>query len=364
MRMLIALACTAATLAAAGAASAADWIVFAAPPTDPPKSVPVPKTAVFDNFYPSVLRVNAGDRVVFATRGLHTVTFLGSHGSDEFLLVVNTAHKYAQLADAARKPFWWAGQPKLEYGTRWLEASGDETVEQGELHNTLISPQLKRPQVALTFPKAGTYRYVCLLHPFMRGTIQVASPGASVPAEAQVTRATGQRLGLDWLNAIKRERRRPPGRTTVFMGVGTSRFSINSFLPARLSVRVGQTVSFVNRSPAEQHDVAFGRPAYLKRLMARTDFVPRRPNDPRNQVSPFLPFGSDPPPVYNYDGHNHGNGLLVPGVTDYMLGQCARCSNGINLPGVTRVTFTQPGIYRYVCLLHAPEMSGTIVVRR
>jgi plastocyanin len=34
-------------------------------------------------------------------------------------------------------------------------------------------------------------------------------------------------------------------------------------------------------------------------------------------------------------------------------------------PGLGRsvdVTFTKPGTYKYICLLHGPDMTGTVVV--
>src|SRR4051794_13645874 len=364
MRTMILLATAAAVLAVSTAsAGASTWTVFAGPPTKGPKTVP--QNAAFDNFYPSLLRVEVGDQVTFGTTGLHTVTFLGSHPRSDFLTVVTTPHKYKALRDPVRRPYWWARLTKFEYGTNWMVPAGAATIAgPGELHNAVISPQLKQPRVTYTFSREGTYRYVCLLHPFMTGTVVVQPHGGFVPGAETVLRSAGVRLGSDWANAASAARVVPQRRSTVFMGIGTNRFSVNAFQPAALTVKVGTTVSFVNRSPAEEHDVAFGPPAYLTRVLALTNFLPRRPNDLRNQVTALYPFGTDPPPVYEYDGRNHGNGTLVAGLTDEKAGSCLGCSAGIALPGRTRITFTRPGTYRYVCLLHAPAMRGVVIVRR
>jgi plastocyanin len=363
MRKLILLAALGTAVAAAGPAGASTWTVFAGPPTKAPATVP--RNAAFDNFYPALLRVEVGDQVTFATANLHTVTFLGAHPRSEFLLVVTTPRKYKPLRDPVRKPFWWSGMTKFEYGTKWMVPAGGPTIsDRSELHNAVISPGLKQPRVTYTFAHEGTYKYVCLLHPFMTGTIVVQPHGGFVPGPQTVLRSAGVRLGNDWANAAKRARSAPQRPNTVFMGVGTSRFSVNSFQPAALTVKVGTTVTFLNRSPAERHDVAFGPAGYLKRLVSMTDLLPRKPNDPRNQITPLFPFGTDPPPVYNYDRRNHGNGTLVPGLTDEKVGTCGGCSAGVALPGQTRITFTRPGTYRYVCLLHLPAMRGVVVVRR
>jgi plastocyanin len=243
-------------------------------------------------------------------------------------------------------------------------AGGSTVAGRDELHNAVISPTLKQPHVTYTFSEPGVYRYVCLLHPFMRGTIDVAAPGASVPGAATVLPAAGRRLGHDWAAAAQRAKAVPAKRATVLMGIGTTRFSVDSFRPAALTVKVGTTVTFVNRSPAELHDVAFGPPGYLRTLLRTTDLIPRSPTSARNQVSPFLRYGTDPPGRLVHDGRNHGNGTLIGPLTDDRAGTCPGCAPGISLPGQTRITFTRPGTYRYVCLLHAPQMHGVIVVRR
>src|SRR5689334_13861464 len=166
MRKLMLVAAVAAALGTPGAAGAAAWTIFAGPPTKAPATVPT--NAAFDNFYPALLRVEVGDQVTFATTGFHTVTFLGSRPRSDFLLTLTTPRKYQPMRDAARAPFWWGGMTKFEYGTEWMKPAGSSTIsDRSELHSTVISPALKQPRVTYTFAREGTYRFVCLLHPFM-----------------------------------------------------------------------------------------------------------------------------------------------------------------------------------------------------
>ena len=77
---------------------------------------------------------------------------------------------------------------------------------------------------------------------------------------------------------------------------------------------------------------------------------PNPPNGP-NQVSPPFVYGTDKRPAY--DGSNHGNGFLATKLT----------MAGIpGLPSSEKITFTKAWTYKYFCMLHGPEMNGTIVV--
>lgn len=54
-------------------------------------------------------------------------------------------------------------------------------------------------EFTMSFPKAGTYNYVCILHPEMTGTINVSAAGAPLPpntGSGTVASANGSMLGL------------------------------------------------------------------------------------------------------------------------------------------------------------------------
>ena len=79
---------------------------------------------------------------------------------------------------------------------------------------------------------------------------------------------------------------------TVYAGVGGTT-AILGFFPQVLKVKAGTTVKFVNRSPSEVHNVAFGPAKYLLAFSKKTDLLPAGPGSP-NQVTPLYPFGTEP----------------------------------------------------------------------
>ncbi|MBA3298330.1 MAG: hypothetical protein H0U19_15500, partial [Acidobacteria bacterium] len=129
-----------------------------------------------------------------------------------------------------------------------------------------------------------------------------------------------------------------------------------SFLPKTLTVKAGTTVNFVNKSPSEPHNMAFGKTAYIEALMKKVDLFPMGPGAP-NQAPPFFIYGSDPPRAYAYDGTNHGNGFLATSLIDDEPGSPPK-----GLPGASRITFSKAGKFHYFCLIHGPDMGGDIVV--
>jgi plastocyanin len=124
------------------------------------------------------------------------------------------------------------------------------------------------------------------------------------------------------------------------MGAGNAQVDVQRFFPPRVSIHAGDSLTWINKSEAP-HTVTFlaGQP--------QPDVVNVLPQDngpPRVQLNPtmFNPAG-DPSA---YDGSSYLNsGFTEPGPN-----------------GTYTVTFTQPGSYDYLCLLH-PGMVGTVVVQ-
>ena len=218
----------------------------------------------------------------------------------------------------------------------------------------VLSPQgPKSPPAKATFtlPNAGVYQFFCTVHPGMKATVIVKPAGTPVPLSAsQVTAKSLTDVAAAWAKA-KPLAAAPVPKNTVYAGVGSST-AILGFFPSVLKVKAGTTVTFLNRSPSEVHNVTFGPQKYLVAFSKKTDLFPGPGG--KNQVTPLYPYGTEPKGGYTFDGTNHGNGFFSTPLT--------AGSSLVPLPRAARVTFSTPGTYKYICFLHGSNMSGTVIV--
>jgi plastocyanin len=220
------------------------------------------------------------------------------------------------------------------------------------LVNSGLLPQGPGPATfRVTFGRPGTYRYLCVIHPQMVGTVTVVPPGQPADSQEQVTARSDQEL-QQWLQegrAAKqqllsrgaRKETNPDGTATWFveMGTSTAHTDVLAFAPVPLQVRAGDRVTFVNNSAAP-HTATFpdGRSA------------PAPGSPEQAQVVP----GPSPQVLNARDYFN--TGLLPP-----------TAPTGAAPPEAARsFTFvvSAPGTYPYICILHAPSgMAGTVVAQ-
>jgi plastocyanin len=358
MSKLIAAATAAAAVVAfaAGTAGAATWQVNLGQTTRPPAGTP--KEAFLNQFFPGKLQVNVGDKVRFTSATFHTATFLAGTPRAALFLPDPAGSKYEGINDAAGNPFWFNGLAKLIYNVPAFGPAGGPAIPaKGPVSTGVLSPgpSGKPVSATLAFTKAGTYKLVCNVHPGMEGTVVVRAKGVPVPTAATVKRVTEAETAAAWAKAAPLAATKTPANT-VYMGVG-GKTTLLAMLPKQLQVKPGTTVSFVNKAPSEPHNVVFGPKKYIEGLMKKVDLLPTGPGSP-NQAPPFFPYGSEAGGTYTYDGTNHGNGFLTTWLTDNQPGVPPR-----GLPGAVKVTFTKAGKFGYFCLLHGPDMAGTIVVK-
>jgi plastocyanin len=283
-------------------------------------------------FLPTSITINEGDTINWTMNAafVHTVTFLAGGqvppepipAGEGSLLMLNPQNAFP--------------------------SSGPATYDGTAFTNSGILDH-KGATFALTFPKAGTYGYVCVLHPGMAGQVVVQPAGSALPmTQAQVAEAGNAEKyaklsAADQLlqGAKATSKANGDGSTTYTVpnGVGGNQSSVLRFLPVDLQIKPGDSVSFPVTDPHEIHTVTF--------------------YDTAGEVPAFLapqPQASGPPKLTIPHALPEGGARVEDTKTLY--------NSGIIPPGQAfTFTFPKAGEYSYVCVIHAPQgMFGKIIV--
>ena len=370
---LLALGATALAGAFAVPASAATKVVYAGPPE---QLAGAPRSLEVDAFFRRNVTVGAGDRVRWEMRGFHTITFVPRGTPAPKFVRFDPVQRITGYRDLTGRPFAFSdiGIPALYLGTGVIHRLGGDSYDGARLISSGIPPLngTVRPY-SLRFPTAGTYRYVCLTHPGSRnvangmsGTITVLPRGSRVPSASADRAAARAQLASITRRARRLDRWRGPSGPRVEAGNDrTDGITLLRFFPRVKRIRAGQTVEFaIAPGSLSFHTVTFGperalRP--LRRQFTQTPGGPGRP--PHLRVNPTTFFGTEPwalgsdpaTPVPDYDGRNHGNGLLS------LVAMDIDATPDSPNPRRTRMRFTRPGSYRFECLVHR-GMTGRIDV--
>jgi plastocyanin len=346
-----------AVLALPASASAARYTVFAGNPGKTPSSAPA--STSLNRFFPDRLRIRQGDRVTYVNGTFHTVSILAAGASRPPLAVPQPGATYSGINDPTGKPFFFNGMQKFIYNPAVFLPVGSTTVNNRKTHSSgAFGPTGSAPaRYTLRFTRPGTYRVLCLLHPGMKQTVRVLRRGAR-ETQARVRSAITRQASRGYRDATAAAAQQPPAGT-VWAGHERRNAALLAFLPNKLTVSAGTTVTFVNNSPSEVHNMVFGPMAFVEQFEKTTDLLPMSPTSP-NQVTPGYIYGSEPATngALTYTGANYGNGFMW---TPLMDDQPGNPPNG--LPGTQRITFTTPGTYHYFCGIHGPDMSGDIIVK-
>jgi plastocyanin len=303
--------------------------------------------------------IHTGDIVSFTPMGFHTVDMPAAGGNPlPFLSPTDT--KAGNVLDAAGTPFWFSNLVSpVGFNERLLAQGFGKLKTQGSAVRSGLPLDDKVKPMRVRFPKAGTFRYVCNIHPGMAGTVRVVAKSKPVPSKRADALAVRRQLATALANSKKLPSTTGIAANTVSVSQQKGSVHHFGFAPSKLTVAAGTTVTFSMPANARDvHTVTFG---------------PGDPNkDPKKEPNNYLaklaaPFQGagpfDPIATYQSEAPNaptavlspasHGNGFWNSGVLGPPLTGLAR---------EAKVTFGSAGSYKFYCLIH-PFMAGTITVQ-
>jgi len=320
-------------------------------------------------FFPDQLTVNAGDSVLFefapmGMPGFHTVTF--PSGGELNPLFATDIVDGTPVASPE-------GPPRLVINPAVAFPDGRASYDgTGLLNSGLDVFRMDQGPYVFTFDTPGTYEYVCAVHfVVMKASITVQEAGAALPTDAagyagmvEAERAELTEVGkaaIAEAEAAAEAATPAPGggATTVDVAAGVGGLTqarVLRFIPRDVTVGVGDTVRWTNRTTGEPHTVTF-----LGGTEPPEDVLvePQADGSPKfiQNYQTLLPAGEA---TYDGTGYRNSGFLGFPPELQAQLG----------LKGDTHeLTFTAAGEYPYYCILHSggPDdeegMAGTVTVQ-
>jgi plastocyanin len=274
-------------------------------------------------FLPSEIWIHAGESITWsmAANEPHTVTFLASGQS---------------------RPPSTVGCPGFSSGSSTFDGTTCAT-------SALLS---KGDKFTIAFPIAGNFKLVCLLHPNMTGTIHVLDISQPLPHDQAFYDRVAQSESIDLLRdeVAGAPKHRHSGNSVTAghgeiaaTGGGSDTLSVMRFTDPDITVHAGDTVEWTNEDPVAAHTVTFGP-------------EPQDLVDPSSNVT--IDADGARRGVLNSPSDSVHSGFIQGAPQDRIgLAQAPL--------GVTRfrVTFTNPGIFPYICSLHdVLGMKGRVIV--
>jgi plastocyanin len=305
-------------------------------------------------FFPSKITIRAGGKVRFNPVGFHTVDLPPDGGTA--LPLLSPAGQITGLNDAAGVPFWFNGQPKLTFNPQVLQGSLGKTVtRQGNSRVESGPPLAAKPKpMVVKFPKKGTYKYYCDIHPGMIGRVVVKGRHARIPSTKKDKKTVKKQLAAARKRAKKLASTAPAGNTVYTGGSAKGGVEYFGMLPAVKTVAPGTTVTFA-MSPRSYdiHTATFGPGNPLTEPTSYLGVIAKSFEGTDIDQRGLYP-SEKPPAVATYTTTLHGNGFWSSGVMDR--------SNATPLAASNTVTFSTQGTYDFYCMIH-PFMHGQIKVQ-
>jgi len=310
----------------------------------------------FMRFYPDNLTVNEGDTIDFKLNSseFHNVMMLGPSQQPPQTLIPEGGSSHRVLANPATF---------LPQGGNTYD--GSATVGSGQM---VRGPQGVQ-DYKLTFPKAGSYQYICSIHSGvnpanaqvmgMVGKLTVQAAGSAYPqTQAQIDADAQAAMTADAAEAAKSDadaqkvatRPGPNGSTVYTVNMGYTAMNGMAdwmrFSQPDISIHEGDSIEWVQKADMAPHTVTLvsgGKEPDFIQPEAQPAGPPKLVINP--QVA--LPAGGS-----TYNGTGYFNSGIIEGTMNPAPG-----------PRNYTLTFAQQGRYEYICVIHDQEgMSGYVTV--
>jgi plastocyanin len=350
-----------AVLAVPASASAATKTVYAGPNlSKPPKGTP--EYAVANEFFRKNVTIHRGDSVSWQFRGFHNVVLPKKGTAPPPLFQPDPTRQVTGEVDPAGAPFWFNGQVQFIASPLSAFPQGGKTYTGAKLVGSGIPEGDEPKPFKVRFPKTGTFTYYCTVHAGMSGKVKVVGKNTSVPSARADRLARNSQLAKDIAEVKKNNKRADAPGAVVEMGRDTSKTALLAFFPASKTVPVGTAVDFrMTPGTGEVHTATFFaakdlvKGGYAEKLISSL-FAPlpgTGQNGPPVLGAPGALVYPSLPTDLTFNGTQNG-GFVSTGLADGVAASPPPLSKTI--------TFTAPGTFTYICLIH-PEMKGTVTVQ-
>lgn len=306
-------------------------------------------------FFPAATTIHVGDSVAFAPYGFHNVD-IPAKGGQPTPLIGPSGKTVSGANDAAGSPFWFNGQPDLQFRRSLMRGLYGKTVtydgSKAVNSGLPLGPRLK--PLTVRFTKAGTYRYFCDVHPGMTGTVKVVGKRARVSSPAAVAKVVKTQAAAALKTAKRLASTRPASGTIQVGAAGPGGVERMAFFPSKLTVAPGTTIRFAMAKGS--HDVHTASTGPGNPMRQPKSYLGKLAGSFQGPAfDPAAVYPSDmPPAVASLTPTLHGNGFWSSGVLD-----TATASPN---PSSSSVRFAAPGKYDFYCLIH-PFMKATVTVQ-
>jgi plastocyanin len=216
----------------------------------------------------------------------------------------------------------------------------------------------------ITFPTAGNYKLVCLVHTNMNGTVHVLPAAAALPFNQGDYYKQASDEARDLINdgdnvQQKLDDHRNSANEVIMSGEvagtggGRQSLAVVRFFPGTIRIKAGETVEWTNLDPTTPHTVTFGNEPPVPQVTVHVT------QDPDGALHGTIASKTDSVS----SGFLQAAGEDAVGLPQSPIFTAAPFPPG-NL-GLTRVRITFPtkGTYTYKCALHDTNgMLGTVIV--